>query len=71
MCIETYIIKYNCLAVSYFFRKRLRVDSICKKIKQGKLRCFRYVKMRQVTTLIRVVKTLDVEERSRGRPKLT
>ncbi|KAF5774101.1 hypothetical protein HanXRQr2_Chr13g0596381 [Helianthus annuus] len=53
------------------FRERLEVASISDKIKEGRLRWFGHVKRRQTIEPVRVIETLEVEGRSRGRPKIT
>ncbi|XP_076893865.1 uncharacterized protein LOC143545988 [Bidens hawaiensis] len=57
---------------SEVFRERLRIASICDKIKEERLRWYGHVKRRQLTSPIRAVETINVEgRRSRGIPKLT
>ncbi|MFS7903651.1 hypothetical protein Hanom_Chr01g00026521 [Helianthus anomalus] len=52
------------------FRDTLGVTSISDKIKEGRLRWCGHMRRRQTTSPVRVVETITVEGRSRGRPKL-
>ena len=56
-----------------FIRGSLGVVPMDNKMKESRLRWFGHVQRRPMTTLVRRIKTIQVEDarRTRGRPKLT